>query len=139
MHESEDNSYTKICLQSKYPQDLEKMFAGLQECLQDNRMLAPTNYTMSAETLKILTTAKWWEEVVIILEIYINIVNIGRQESFHHVQFEWQVRNGKVCSSKMPVQSTKIPTGLGKNKKLCPQDLSSLFFDVVMRMYSSCN
>ena len=68
MHESENNSYTKICLQSKYLQYLEKMFTRLQECLQDNRMLAPSNYTMSAENLKIPTSAKWWEEVVIILE-----------------------------------------------------------------------
>ena len=33
MHESEINVYTKICLQLKYLQDLEKMFAGLQEHL----------------------------------------------------------------------------------------------------------
>ena len=99
MHESENNVYTKICLQSKYLQDLEKTLVGLQEHLQDNRILAPSNYTMSTETLKIPTTAKWWEEVVIILEKYINIVKIGRQEIFHHGKFEWQVRNGKVCNS----------------------------------------
>ena len=79
MHESENNFYTKICLQSKYLQDFEKMFAGLQECPEDNRMHTPTNYTMSVETLKMLTTTKWWEEVVIILGKYINIVNIGRK------------------------------------------------------------
>ena len=113
MHESENNAYTKLCFQSKYLQDLENVFAGLQERLQDNRMPAPTNYTIYVETYKIPTIAKWWEEFVIILEKYINIVNIGRQESFHHVQFEWQVRIGKVCSSEIPTQSTKIPIGLG--------------------------
>ena len=123
MNESENNAYTKICLQSKYLQDFEKMFAGLQECLQDNRMPTPTNYTMSARNLKIPTTTKWWEEVVIILEKYINIVKIETQEIFHHGRFEWEVINGKACSSKMPAQSTKIPTSLGKTenyaRRLC--------------------
>ena len=113
MHESENNSYTKICLLSKCLQDLEKMFIGIQERLQDNRMPAPTNYTMSVETLKMPIASTRWEEGVIILEKFINIVKIGRQEIFHHGQFEWQVKNGKVCSSEMSAPSTKIPIGLG--------------------------